>query len=408
MINALNPNRINTDNRYRFNNTKPRQCDRQAVSFKSLPPEATAGILAFLATFAAADGVARLATGKIIKSVGEKVPFFLTQRIKRVSNLVKRDTKIGLLNHANMKVCLAKDFIKAQKSGENLSLAILDMDYFKSFNDNLGHDNGDIVLVRIAQNIMNVTKKYGSKGFRYGGEEFVVLTKGKSPQESKKIIDEIAKSIQKDPIIQGYMPEFRKAVTADIDFFSEGIGKIEEINKNLKGRREGETPKNLPQAVKDIISVFECHMAKFGTDSHLSAVVETLKTTSEKDLPNLFSKDSKLGKKSIAETLKDMQKTYEEKKVFPEMWLRHIDTHGNFTISGGIINLEGSDKIQHYYELIPIADKALKSAKENGRNSIIQANAEIIEEGIKIAKDAKLKEIERKIAMEKAKQGKTK
>lgn len=406
MINALSSNRINTGDRYRLNNKKPQQYDQQTVSFKALPPEVGTGLIAFLATFAAADGVARSVTGRIIKSVGEKVPFFLTQRIKRASNLVKRDTKTGLLNHSHMKVCLAKDFKKAKKNGGNLSVAILDMDYFKSFNEKFGHDDGDIVLIRIAQNIMDITKKHGSKGFRYGGEEFVILTKGKSPKESKKIIDEIAKSIQKDPIIQGYMPEFRKAVTADIDFFSEGIGKIEEINKNLKGRREGETPKNLPKAVQDIISVFESHMAKFNSDDHLSAIVETLKNTSEKDLPNLFSKDAKFGKKSIAETLKDIQKQYEEQKVFPEMWLRHIDTHGNFTISGGIINLAGSDKIQHDYELIPIADKALKTAKENGRNSIIQANAEIIEEGIKIAQDAKLKEIGRKIAMEKAKLGK--
>lgn len=76
--------------------------------------------------------------------------------------------------------------------GRKYSIAMMDIDHFKKFNDTYGHDVGDEVLRTVAQELANV--KYGAV-FRYGGEEFTLLFKGKTPEEAKPFIEEVRVSI---------------------------------------------------------------------------------------------------------------------------------------------------------------------------------------------------------------------
>jgi diguanylate cyclase (GGDEF)-like protein len=68
------------------------------------------------------------------------------------------------------------------------SLAMVDIDHFKRFNDTYGHDTGDEVLRLVASRLAHVTG--GGQGFRCGGEEFVILFPGKSTQD---VIDHLEK-----------------------------------------------------------------------------------------------------------------------------------------------------------------------------------------------------------------------
>ena len=68
-----------------------------------------------------------------------------------------------------------------QSLGRNYTIAMLDIDFFKKFNDKYGHDVGDQVLCMVASHINRVGG--GGKPFRYGGEEFTVLFPGKTKQE---------------------------------------------------------------------------------------------------------------------------------------------------------------------------------------------------------------------------------
>lgn len=68
------------------------------------------------------------------------------------------------------------------------SVAMVDIDHFKRFNDTYGHDTGDEVLRLVASRLARVTG--GGQGFRCGGEEFVILFPGKS---SKEVIDHLEK-----------------------------------------------------------------------------------------------------------------------------------------------------------------------------------------------------------------------
>ena len=66
--------------------------------------------------------------------------------------------------------------------GSGYAVAMVDVDHFKKFNDEYGHDVGDQVLRMVASRLLEVSG--GGKAFRYGGEEFTVIFSGKSAEEA--------------------------------------------------------------------------------------------------------------------------------------------------------------------------------------------------------------------------------
>jgi diguanylate cyclase (GGDEF)-like protein len=80
------------------------------------------------------------------------------------------------------------------KLGDKYSLAMLDIDFFKKFNDTYGHDVGDQVLRMVASKISAVAG--GGRAFRYGGEEFTVIFPGKSRSEAIPHLEQLRTAIQ--------------------------------------------------------------------------------------------------------------------------------------------------------------------------------------------------------------------
>lgn len=78
-----------------------------------------------------------------------------------------------------------------RESDRNLWIIMLDLDNFKSINDNYGHGAGDIVLVNIA----SILKKYFCKVGRYGGEEFLAIAKDKTEYEVLQILNSVLDSV---------------------------------------------------------------------------------------------------------------------------------------------------------------------------------------------------------------------
>ena len=80
------------------------------------------------------------------------------------------------------------------KLGGNYTVAMVDIDHFKKFNDRHGHDVGDQVLRMVASNLAKVTG--GGKPFRYGGEEFTILLPGKSAAEAMLHLEGVRKAVE--------------------------------------------------------------------------------------------------------------------------------------------------------------------------------------------------------------------
>jgi diguanylate cyclase (GGDEF)-like protein len=74
------------------------------------------------------------------------------------------------------------------------TIAMVDVDRFKSFNDRYGHDVGDQVLRKVAARLGRVSG--GGKAFRYGGEEFALLFAGKDPKDVSPHLEDLRKGIE--------------------------------------------------------------------------------------------------------------------------------------------------------------------------------------------------------------------
>lgn len=85
------------------------------------------------------------------------------------------DELTGIANRRHFKTAMAREWRIARRHKSPLSCLMIDIDYFKRYNDSYGHQKGDEILKRIAQEISFHMKRPADLAARYGGEEFVVL-----------------------------------------------------------------------------------------------------------------------------------------------------------------------------------------------------------------------------------------
>src|SRR5580692_4911369 len=115
------------------------------------------------------------------------------------------------------------------------SIAVVDIDHFKSFNDTYGHDTGDQVLSMVASRLSRVSG--GGEAFRVGGEEFSILFAGKSMKEVVPHLDSLRSAIEESRFQVRSTPERRSA--------PRGAGRRMEDKQSTARRRPGR-PRNLP------------------------------------------------------------------------------------------------------------------------------------------------------------------
>ncbi|MHA6492391.1 diguanylate cyclase [Pseudomonas borbori] len=114
-------------------------------------------------------------------------------RAARARNLkarMVRDSLTGLFNHTHTLQLLEDSRSRAQRDGEPLSFAMLDIDFFKKVNDNYGHPMGDRVIKSLALFLKQRLRKSDFIG-RYGGEEFAVVMPDTTAEQALLVIDEI-------------------------------------------------------------------------------------------------------------------------------------------------------------------------------------------------------------------------
>ena len=95
------------------------------------------------------------------------------QRI--LATLAAKDALTGLANRRTFDDTLMAEVRRASRAGSPLSLLMLDVDCFKSFNDTYGHQRGDTCLKAVAEAIQGAVRRAGDTVARYGGEEFSVI-----------------------------------------------------------------------------------------------------------------------------------------------------------------------------------------------------------------------------------------
>ncbi len=114
---------------------------------------------------------------------------------EKIKKQATEDGLTGIFNHLTFQEKLMESVEKIKSGGlRRVALCLIDIDFFKKFNDDFGHQEGDRVLVRVAGMLKDFEKKYpGLYVARYGGEEFVVVMENHDIYEASRIAEEIRK-----------------------------------------------------------------------------------------------------------------------------------------------------------------------------------------------------------------------
>lgn len=111
---------------------------------------------------------------------------------QELKEMTIRDGLTGLYNLRYFYEKLEAEIERAKRQSHPLSLLLLDIDRFKSYNDAHGHLEGDRVLREVARVIAECTREHVDLGFRYGGDEFTVIL----PEASEETAHQIAQRIR--------------------------------------------------------------------------------------------------------------------------------------------------------------------------------------------------------------------
>jgi diguanylate cyclase (GGDEF)-like protein len=126
---------------------------------------------------------------------------------REMEERAQRDALTGAHNRAYFDDALGKEFDLAVRHGWPLSVAMLDLDYFKRINDTYGHAVGDAALQSVTRVIQSQIRN-GDIFARYGGEEFVLLFPGTPGEAAAKVLSRIRETIA----------SFHHTVDADTSF----------------------------------------------------------------------------------------------------------------------------------------------------------------------------------------------
>jgi diguanylate cyclase (GGDEF)-like protein len=115
---------------------------------------------------------------------------------QKTQDLAIHDDLTGLFTKQYFIGRLKDEAKRCVRLDQHLSLMMIDIDFFKQYNDKFGHIAGDIVLKKVSLLLRNVLGEYNPLLCRFGGEEFLVMLPGLNKQKSMEIAEHLRKMIQ--------------------------------------------------------------------------------------------------------------------------------------------------------------------------------------------------------------------
>ncbi len=132
--------------------------------------------------------------------VREQELMHVTQQLKRLNEELQRlsilDELTGIANRRFFNLLLTQEWGRAARAVLPLSMILIDIDYFKNYNDFYGHPQGDKCLQKVAGTLNAMTRRPGDCVARYGGEEFVVLLAHTALRGAVQVGETLRKSIE--------------------------------------------------------------------------------------------------------------------------------------------------------------------------------------------------------------------
>ncbi|MDC5263710.1 GGDEF domain-containing protein [Acinetobacter baumannii] len=125
----------------------------------------------------------------------------LMQQAQQLSLLSQQDALTGLANRRYLDETLDNEWRRALRHETPLTIMMVDIDFFKPYNDSLGHLKGDQCLKDIATAISSIAARSGDLVARYGGEEFLLLFPMTNAQQAKIQAERLMNAIKKIAIL---------------------------------------------------------------------------------------------------------------------------------------------------------------------------------------------------------------
>ena len=119
---------------------------------------------------------------------------------RQLTDLANVDELTGLGNRRLINRVLQDEINRACRNNGSLAVILLDVDYFKNYNDNYGHPAGDAVLKRLADLMQRATSRAGEMVGRYGGEEFILVLPGATIQSAVRTAERLKDLVNSEGI----------------------------------------------------------------------------------------------------------------------------------------------------------------------------------------------------------------
>tara|TARA_B100000315_G_scaffold259363_1_gene315109 strand:- start:3247 stop:4158 length:912 start_codon:yes stop_codon:yes gene_type:complete len=174
----------------------------------------------------AIDYIAKPIVPQIIKA---RIKNHMTQKRQRdeLENLSSIDALTGIANRRRLDEYLETEWRRAARNKYSVSLMMIDIDHFKSFNDTYGHQAGDDCLRDVASAIAASPQRPSDLVARYGGEEFCVVLPDTPEESGREIAERVRASVEDLAIKHTGSPEFN-VVTVSV-----GVASAEPANEDF-------------------------------------------------------------------------------------------------------------------------------------------------------------------------------
>jgi two-component system, cell cycle response regulator len=138
----------------------------------------------------------------------------LKQSNEMLTQLSNTDPLTQLFNRRYMIDMLERELQRTIRKGSPLSLVMMDIDHFKLVNDHFGHQNGDVVLVAVADLSRKDLRSYDFAA-RYGGEEFVLILPETAHEEALQVAERVRVEVEKQ-VFTGDLSDLRVTISMGV------------------------------------------------------------------------------------------------------------------------------------------------------------------------------------------------
>ena len=132
---------------------------------------------------------------KVLKRLVEEKTSDLNETLDELSRLAAHDNLTGIFNRMQIEKSLERELCRCDRYNNDLSVIIIDIDYFKQVNDQFGHLAGDQVLVEFANTLQSKMRKTDFIG-RWGGDEFIAVCPEIDLSEARSLTQNMRRQIE--------------------------------------------------------------------------------------------------------------------------------------------------------------------------------------------------------------------